>query len=256
MGPTAHVESIQALENLRGELGRFSGTAGLALAMAESEIGQTLTWLDDRLHYWRTEQRRWREKLSEANGALTYCLNSGYYDDEGRFYAPSCGHYEMAVWEARKRLDEVEEKLKTAELHERFVAEAVSDYQLEASQLGGLLLNDVPRAAAFLNQKVAILSAFVALQAPVARGAPPGAAGRPTTARSPGNRGSTKVAGSMARPVGCSGAEGVGAPFAGEATPPEDAAVNAVRVVGTDSPDAEDPPLDRPAPDELSEATG
>ena len=162
----------------------------------------------------------------------------------------------MAAWEARKRLDEVEEKLKAAELHERFVAEAVSDYQLEASQLGGLPLNDVPRAAAFLNQKVAILSAFVALRAPVARAAPPVSGGRPTTATSPGSHRSANPAGSMARPFGGSGAEGVGVPLAAEATPSEDAAVNTARPVGTDSPDAEGASLERPAPGERSEATG
>lgn len=256
MGPTAHVESVQALENLRGELGRFSGTAGLALAMAESEIGQTLTWLEERLHHWRTEQRRWRERVTEANAALTYCLNSGYYDEEGRFYAPSCGHYEVAAWEARKRLDEVEEKLKAAELHERFVAEAVSDYQLEASQLGYLLLNDVPRAVAFLSQKVAVLNAFVALRAPVARGAPPVSGGRPTTATPPGRSRPANPTGSMARPVGGSGTEGAGVPLAGEATPSENAAANAARPDGIDSPDAEGTSFEQPRPDEPSEATG
>jgi hypothetical protein len=256
MGPTTHVESVQALENLRGELGRFSGAAGLALAMAESEIGQTLTWLEERLHHWRTEQRRWRERVAETIGALTYCQNSGYYDDEGRFYAPSCGHYEMAVWEARKRLDEVEEKLQAAELHERFVAEAVDDYRLEASQLGDLLLNDVPRAAAFLNQKVAILNAFVALRAPVAGGVSPVSGGRPATVTSPGSRRSANPTGSMARSVGGGGAEGVGVPLAGEATPSEDAVASATQSVGTDSPDAEGTKVERPQPDELSEATG
>ena len=73
-----HVESVQVLENLRDSLNQFSGAAGLALGMAESAIGQTLQWLEERVHHWRSEQRCWGERLAEANAAWTYCLNSGY----------------------------------------------------------------------------------------------------------------------------------------------------------------------------------
>ncbi len=45
MSPSAHVQSIQALSDLKDALGRFSGEAQEALNAAEMEIRRTFDWL-------------------------------------------------------------------------------------------------------------------------------------------------------------------------------------------------------------------
>jgi hypothetical protein len=52
---SAQVRSIQALEDLKGALGRFGGEAQTSLQAAEQEIRRTLDWLQERLNYWRSE---------------------------------------------------------------------------------------------------------------------------------------------------------------------------------------------------------
>ncbi len=51
MSASAHVQSIQALDDLKGALGRFSGEAQAVLGAADQEIRRTLDWLQERLNY-------------------------------------------------------------------------------------------------------------------------------------------------------------------------------------------------------------
>jgi len=79
MSPSANVQAIHSLEDLKGALGRFRGEARETLQAAEQEIRRTLDWLQERLNYWRSEVRRRQEKMWQAQEALARCRASGYY---------------------------------------------------------------------------------------------------------------------------------------------------------------------------------
>jgi hypothetical protein len=71
---SAHVLSIQALEEFKGHLTRFNAQAQEILNATEIEIRRTLDWLQERLNYWRNEVRRRQEILAQAERALAACL--------------------------------------------------------------------------------------------------------------------------------------------------------------------------------------
>jgi len=162
---SAQVRSIQALEDLRGAVGRFGGEAQIVLQAAEQEIRRTLDWLQERLNYWRSEIQRRQEEVRQARADLASCRASGYYEDD-RYHAPDCSAEERALYEAQVRLREAEEELRNVQQWMKAVGEAVATYRTQAQRLGRLIATDLPRANVFLERKIAELQAYLAVTAP------------------------------------------------------------------------------------------
>jgi len=162
---SVHVRSIQALEDLKGALGRFGGEAQMALQAAEQEIRRTLDWLQERLNYWRSEVQRRQEEVRQARADLASCRASGYYEGD-RYHAPDCSAEERALYEAQVRLREAEEELRNVQQWMKAVGEAVTTYRTQAQRLGRLIATDLPRANVFLERKIAELQAYLAVTAP------------------------------------------------------------------------------------------
>lgn len=165
MSLSVHVRSIQALEDLKGALGRFGGEAQMALQAAEQEIRRTLDWLQERLNYWRSEVQRRQEEVRQARADLASCRASGYYEGD-RYHAPDCSAEERALYEAQVRLREAEEELRNVQQWMKAVGEAVTTYRTQAQRLGRLIATDLPRANVFLERKIAELQAYLAVTAP------------------------------------------------------------------------------------------
>ena len=165
MSLSAHVRSIQALEDLKGALGRFDGEAQMALQAAEQEVRRTLDWLQERLNYWRSEVQRRREEVRQAQADLASCLASGYYED-GHYYEPDCSAEEQALYQAQVRLHEAEAELRNVQRWMKAVGDAVAAYRTQAQRLGRLIATDLPKANAFLEHKIAELQAYLAVAAP------------------------------------------------------------------------------------------
>jgi DNA repair exonuclease SbcCD ATPase subunit len=162
---SAQVRSIQALEDLKGALGRFGCEAQMALQAAEQEIRRTLDWLQERLNYWRSEVQRRQEEVRQARADLASCRASGYYEDD-RYHAPDCSAEEHALRQAQVRLHEAEEELQNVQRWMKAVSEAVDTYRVQAQRLGRLIVTDLPKANAFLERKIAELQAYLAVTAP------------------------------------------------------------------------------------------
>jgi hypothetical protein len=166
MSTSAHVQSIQALDELKGALGRFRGEAQEVLNAAEQEIRRTLDWLQERLNHWQNEVRRRQEEVRRAAAALARCRASGYVDRDGRYHAPDCSAYEHALHQAELRLHEAEAELANVRRWLAQVQQAVGDYQVQARRLAAQLGNELPKADAFLGRKVATLQSYVSIGIP------------------------------------------------------------------------------------------
>src|SRR5712692_8024844 len=132
MGSSANVQSIAALEDLRGALMRFKDEAQKALQAAEMEIQRTRAWLQDRLQYWQSELRRRRRAWEEAQAALEACLAMAESTGLGIL---ACRPLEAAGARARRRVEEAEQELRTVQVHMKRVEEATASYQRQARQL-------------------------------------------------------------------------------------------------------------------------
>lgn len=165
MSASAHVQSIQALDDLKGALSRFRGEAQEILGAAAQEIRRTLDWLQERLNHWQNEVRRRQEEVRRVAAVLARCQASGYTDRDGRYHAPDCTAYEHALRQAQARLQEAEAELANVRRWLAQVQQAVGAYELQARRLTSQLADDLPKADALLGRKSADLQAYLAVAA-------------------------------------------------------------------------------------------
>jgi predicted nucleic acid-binding Zn-ribbon protein len=163
MNSSAKLFSLQALDDLKGALSRFSGEAQEALVAAELDIRRALEWLQERLHHWQRAVEKWRREIQQAKIALKRCQRSGYYDQDGYYHAPDCSAYEAALATTRRRLQEAETELENTRKWLARVEEVVAAYRVEARRLQQLATNQTKRAQAFLARKRGDVERYVAL---------------------------------------------------------------------------------------------
>ncbi len=162
--PSAHVRSIQALDDLKAAFSRFGYEAQEALNATEIELRRTLDWLQERFNYWRNEVRRREQILAQAERALAACRASGYYDPKtGAYYEPPCTAQWEAVRRARVHLQEAQAELRNVQEWTRLVQQAAGDYRRQAQRLYAWLNGELPKATASLGRSATILSAYISL---------------------------------------------------------------------------------------------
>jgi hypothetical protein len=161
--PSAHVLSIQALEEFKGHLTRFNAQAQEILNATEIEIRRTLDWLQERLNYWRNEVRRRQEILTQAERALAACRAGGWYDKNGYYHEPPCTAQWEAVHRARTYLAEAEAELRTVQEWTRLVERQAEEYHRQAQRLKAWLDGELPKANAFLERKITTLQSYIAM---------------------------------------------------------------------------------------------
>lgn len=175
MSISANVLSIQALEDLRAAIKRFSSEAQESLNAAALEIRRTQDWLTERRAYWQREVQRRQEILRRVEAALAACRASGYRDARtGAYYEPPCTAQREAVLQAQVRLRESEAELRNVQEWTRLVQQMAADYQTQARRLAGLLGTDLPKATALLGRKIAALHSYAAMSASLVESAPTG----------------------------------------------------------------------------------
>src|SRR5437867_1401729 len=68
----AHVDSVDALKELRAALWKFTETANQSLSEAEAELQRTLNWLEhDARSHWQGQIKRRTINLNQAKQALS-----------------------------------------------------------------------------------------------------------------------------------------------------------------------------------------
>jgi hypothetical protein len=158
MGPFARVESLESLIELKAALCVFTAEAKEALSSVEMEIQRSVAWLDEQLKQWQAEVRRGEDAVFQAKNELVRRKMMRIGDRP-----PDCSEQEEALERARVRLEHAEEQVEKTRRWQRELPEAVITYEGPARQLGGVLEADMPRADAFLENKIASLEAYVQL---------------------------------------------------------------------------------------------
>jgi len=171
MSPTAYVQSLKALQDLKIGLTRFAEETGQTLQATDLEIKKTEIWLDERHTYWKTEVIRFEEDLRIANAALERCRSSGYRDtNTGLVNTPPCIAEQKAVEYAQNRLTKAKNELSNVHYWKKNIAHATDNYQQRAQQLKLHITSEIPKAEIFLQNKISELQAY--LQIIYSKGSP------------------------------------------------------------------------------------
>lgn len=127
-----YIESIQALRNLNSTLVKFSSKVQDMLEKVEAEILHANNVLKQRRHYWENKIAYWEDVLQETT------------DDEEKDNADY----------AERRLEEAKRELYQVQLWEIRVEESSKIYYFHAKRLHELSEVQMPKAIAFLKQKL------------------------------------------------------------------------------------------------------
>jgi hypothetical protein len=171
MSQSAEVHSLELLRRLHAVLARFGIDAQTALGEGEMEIRHVQDSLADRLKYWRQQVDQRHEEVSQAKAALSHARAMS---EDGR---TGFVEQELALRKALQRARDAEDKVATVRRWQRQLPEFIKEFEGPARGLSGFLEADLRRALVLLDNKVAVLEAYLAI--------PPGTESRPSQAASP-----------------------------------------------------------------------
>jgi hypothetical protein len=158
MSQSAQVHSIELLEQLRNVLARFGLDGQTALGSAASEIRRVEEALGERLKFWRQQANKRQEELNQARAALSHARALHRGERIG------CTEQELAVRKAQDRVREAEDKIIAVRRWQRDLPEVVKDFEAPARSLSGFLEGDLRHALVLLDNKIATLKAYLAIQ--------------------------------------------------------------------------------------------
>jgi hypothetical protein len=156
MGPSANVTTTTALIDFRATLCTFADQAKDALGMIDMEIRRAFAFLDEQVHHWTAAVRHAEDKVIQAKTELARRKMMRIGDRP-----PDTTEQEEELIKARQRLELCEEKLDTTKRWLRNLPEELKEYEGPARRLQGLLEGDLPRMAAYLEQKISALEAYM-----------------------------------------------------------------------------------------------
>ena len=170
MNEGAKIESIDALKHLRIALFKFAEAGNAALNDAESEMRQTQNWLEnEQFSYWQGQIRKRHDLVERAKEALR--AKQLFADSSGRI--PQAPEEEKALRLARARFEEAEQKLANVRKYTRALVKEIQTYKGSAQRFATTIQVDIPQAAALLEQFMAKLEQYVALDPNAGESAPP-----------------------------------------------------------------------------------
>ncbi|HTU21755.1 MAG TPA: hypothetical protein VMG10_27200 [Gemmataceae bacterium] len=158
MSQSARVSSLDAIKALHAALVRYGPEAQEALGAAEIEIRRVFDFLHDQLKHWQRQVEKRQEDVNRARADLTHARairqgeRSGYVEQE------------IALRKAQNRLREAEEKVVVTRRWLVHLPQAVHEYEGPSRRLGGMLDADFKQGLAVLENKIAILEAYMAVQ--------------------------------------------------------------------------------------------
>jgi DNA-binding transcriptional regulator GbsR (MarR family) len=152
MSTTAHVKSIEALQEWKTSIKRFVDETQQLLQSAEQKIQRTEEWLQGRSNHWHHEVEQCREGVRQAKRDLQECR-----DDENN----DCSTEEEALIEAGHKLSQSETELENIRRWKAQVTEMAAAYRVQAKRLRRLLDIEMPRADAFLGKAINDLHMYI-----------------------------------------------------------------------------------------------
>lgn len=158
MSQSARVNSLDAVKALHAALARYGPEAQEALGAAEMEIRRIFDFLHNQLNHWQRQVEKRQEDVNRAKADLTHARairqgeRSGYVEQE------------IALRKAQNRLREAEEKVVVTRRWLLHLPQAIHEYEGPARRLAGLLDSDLKQGLAVLENKIAILEAYMAVR--------------------------------------------------------------------------------------------
>jgi hypothetical protein len=161
MSEGANIDSIDTLKMFRVALFKFAEAANAALGDAESDMQQTLNWLEhEQLSHWQTQIRKRHDILERAKEALR--MKKLFKDSSGR--TQSAVEEEKALRIAQARLEEAEQKLLNVKKYSRVLQRELQTYKGSVQRFATTIQSDIPVAATMLNQMLIALEQYVSLK--------------------------------------------------------------------------------------------
>src|SRR5687768_10610782 len=158
---SANVQSLEAVEAVRGALASFIGQVSDALTELETEMRRVMQWLEhDRPRYWKTQVRLSTDRAHEAQQALHRCLMFPIGDER-----PSCYEERAALKAAQARLAYCEQKAERVRHWQRTLEHELFEYQGRISQLLRVVEVDAPQAIGILHKILRQLGEYQSLRA-------------------------------------------------------------------------------------------
>ncbi len=162
MADYADVQSIDALRDIRASLLTFLDDAKIALSDAEFDIRRTTEWLtNEQPMYWKGEIKHWYQKLTEAKADLARKKMAKFSDRQ-----PDTIVEEKKVKRCEMMLEEAERKLKLCKTLIPELQHAIQEYRGQSMPLLGMVDNDIPRSAVWLDRLVESLENYLRLAPP------------------------------------------------------------------------------------------
>jgi len=162
MAMPVDVSSIDVLRSVREAFVLFADDARSALGAMDSEARRAIDWLthDQKLH-WQAEVKRRGDRLSSAKGELSrkqlgLAPGQNAHDSEQR----------EAVREAKRRLEEAEEKVELVNRWMPIVDRAIMEYEGQARPFADMVEFDVERSVEMLDRMIAALEEYIRLTPP------------------------------------------------------------------------------------------
>ena len=163
MALPVNVSSVDVLKSAREAIILFTEEAKGSLAAMESEFRRCVDWLShDQKMYWQSEVKRRQEKLSQAKAELhrkqLSQMNSGSVQDSDQ---------REAVRNAKRQLEEAEEKVELIRRTLPVVEKAVMEYLGQARPFGDTLEFEVERSGGLLERMIIAIEEYSRVSAPI-----------------------------------------------------------------------------------------
>jgi hypothetical protein len=174
MSRFARVTSIGVLQLTQAALQKFRSESAAAIDDLSGEVGRVVEWIHhDRKEYWKQEQRRGFEAVTQARLQLQQAKMSRRTVG----HEPGCIDEERALVRAKRRLEIAEEKVRAVQHWTHAIDRAVDEFQQSRTKFTMWLDTDMVKAVAALNRLSEALDDYVSLEAPGESLVPPPAEG-------------------------------------------------------------------------------
>jgi len=162
MALPVNVSSIDVLRSVREGLILFADDGRNALGTMEMEIRRCVDWLtNDQRLYWQAEVKRRDDLLGRAKAEL---------HRKGMGLAPGQQAHDSeqreAVREAKRRLEEAQEKVELVRRWLPVLDRAVMEYEGQARPFAEVLEYDVERSVELLDRMIAALEDYIRVAPP------------------------------------------------------------------------------------------
>lgn len=162
MPDSINIRSVATLAELRAALAKFAAAVAQSLDEVDMELRRAVDWVRlERPGHWKKELQRAWDRVAEARNELAQCEARAY---DGQ--RPSCYQEKKALEAAKAYVRTCQEKIEIVRHWCGAIGQEASEYQGYVGQLRTMLESEVPRSMALLNNMIAAIESYAALQAP------------------------------------------------------------------------------------------